>query len=110
MIFYNNQNFQGGYDNENVFDELRLAARTSPQFRFDWFMRSRSSTVIIFTTCSNKAFILQELQRRCNALISMVEKEFADLEIQKPATSSVLPGKGRGTRKQQVFFYKCSIS
>ena len=35
-----------GFDRENVFDELRPAVRQSPQFRFDWFIKSRTSLVI----------------------------------------------------------------
>lgn len=35
-----------GFDRENVFDELRLAVRQSPQFRFDWFIKSRTSLVL----------------------------------------------------------------
>uniref|UniRef100_A0A914YR45 Uncharacterized protein n=1 Tax=Panagrolaimus superbus TaxID=310955 RepID=A0A914YR45_9BILA len=49
-----------GFDNENVYDELRESIRTAPQFRFDWFIKSRTPL---------------ELQRRCQALIAMIEKE-----------------------------------
>lgn len=34
--------------------------RHEPQFRFDWYIKSRTST---------------ELQRRCNTLIGLIEKE-----------------------------------
>ena len=37
-----------------------IQIRTAPQFRFDWFIKSRTAT---------------ELQRRCNTLISLIEKE-----------------------------------
>jgi hypothetical protein len=38
----------------------------------------------------------QELQRRCNTLVAMVEKEFGDLEL--PESSTVT--RTRGTKKQ----------
>ncbi|KAJ8766306.1 hypothetical protein K2173_022365 [Erythroxylum novogranatense] len=46
-----------GYGN---WDELKAAFRTSPMFRFDWFVKSRTT---------------QELARRCDTLIRLVEKE-----------------------------------
>ncbi|KAJ1073700.1 hypothetical protein K5549_006938 [Capra hircus] len=32
-----------GFDKENVYDELRQCIRNSPQFRFDWFLKSRTA-------------------------------------------------------------------
>ncbi|KAG8480940.1 hypothetical protein CXB51_025619 [Gossypium anomalum] len=46
-----------GYGN---WEELKAAFRTSPLFRFDWFVKSRTT---------------QELARRCDTLIRLVEKE-----------------------------------
>ncbi|KAI9386421.1 hypothetical protein POPTR_010G021400v4 [Populus trichocarpa] len=46
-----------GYGN---WDELKAAFRTSALFRFDWFVKSRTT---------------QELARRCDTLIRLVEKE-----------------------------------
>jgi SWI/SNF-related matrix-associated actin-dependent regulator of chromatin subfamily A member 5 len=46
-----------GYGN---WDELKAAFRMSPLFRFDWFVKSRTT---------------QELARRCETLIRLVEKE-----------------------------------
>ncbi|KAL8515572.1 hypothetical protein ACS0TY_014310 [Phlomoides rotata] len=46
-----------GYGN---WDELKAAFRTSPLFRFDWFIKSRTT---------------QELARRCDTLIRLVERE-----------------------------------
>jgi len=46
-----------GYGN---WDELKAAFRMSPLFRFDWFVKSRTT---------------QELTRRCDTLIRLVEKE-----------------------------------
>lgn len=39
--------------------------RASPQFRFDWFIKSRTAL---------------ELQRRCNTLITLIERENLELE------------------------------
>jgi len=36
-----------GFDKENVYDELRQCIRNSPQFRFDWFLKSRTAMVRI---------------------------------------------------------------
>eukprot|EP00126_Sphaerothecum_destruens_P003753 Sdes_comp17535_c0_seq1m6779 len=41
---------QVGYSHENAYEEIRKAIRNSPQFRFDWYFKSRSAL---------------ELQRRC---------------------------------------------
>ncbi|CAN7067800.1 unnamed protein product [Brassica rapa subsp. trilocularis] len=46
-----------GYGN---WDELKTTFKTSPLFSFDWFVKSRSS---------------QELARRCDTLIRLIEKE-----------------------------------
>jgi len=34
-----------GFDKENVYDELRTVVRQAPQFRFDWFIKSRTAIV-----------------------------------------------------------------
>ncbi|XP_050533730.1 chromatin-remodeling complex ATPase chain Iswi-like [Daktulosphaira vitifoliae] len=54
-----------GFDKENVYEELRAAIRCAPQFRFDWFIKSRTAN---------------ELQRRCNTLITLIERENQELE------------------------------
>lgn len=51
-----------GYGN---WDELKAAFRISPLFRFDWFVKSRTT---------------QELTRRCDTLIRLVEKENQEYE------------------------------
>ncbi|PIA61608.1 hypothetical protein AQUCO_00300848v1 [Aquilegia coerulea] len=48
---------KNGYGN---WDELKAAFRASPLFRFDWFIKSRTT---------------QELARRCDTLIRLVERE-----------------------------------
>ena len=49
-----------GFDKDTAFDELRTAVRNAPQFRFNWFLKSRNAA---------------ELQKRCNTLINAIEKE-----------------------------------
>jgi hypothetical protein len=34
-----------GFDRDNVYEELRQAVRLAPQFRFDWFIKSRTAMV-----------------------------------------------------------------
>ncbi|KAK9146857.1 hypothetical protein Sjap_006760 [Stephania japonica] len=71
-----------GYGN---WDELKSAFRTSPLFRFDWFVKSRTT---------------QELARRCDTLIRLVEREnqeFDERERQarkdKKLAKSITPSK-----------------
>ncbi|XP_060580707.1 SWI/SNF-related matrix-associated actin-dependent regulator of chromatin subfamily A member 5-like [Ruditapes philippinarum] len=59
-----------GFDKENVYDELRTAIRQAPQFRFDWFIKSRTA---------------MEIQRRCNTLITLIERENMELEEREKA-------------------------
>merc|ERR1712226_231329 len=59
-----------GFDRDNVYDELRTAVRQAPQFRFDWFIKSRTAV---------------ELQRRCNTLITLIERENLELEEREKA-------------------------
>ncbi|KQK04319.1 probable chromatin-remodeling complex ATPase chain [Brachypodium distachyon] len=54
-----------GYGN---WDELKSAFRMSPLFRFDWFVKSRTT---------------QELARRCDTLIRLVEKENQEYDEQE---------------------------
>ncbi|XP_040379012.1 probable chromatin-remodeling complex ATPase chain [Oryza brachyantha] len=54
-----------GYGN---WDELKAAFRMSPLFRFDWFVKSRTT---------------QELARRCDTLIRLVEKENQEYDEQE---------------------------
>ena len=42
-----------GFDKENVYDELRAAVRQAPQFRFDWFIKSRTALVSQATSFQN---------------------------------------------------------
>ncbi|KAI8337177.1 SNF2 family N-terminal domain-containing protein [Chlamydoabsidia padenii] len=54
-----------GYGNDSVYDNIRQDIRNSPLFRFDWFMKSRTS---------------QEIARRCNTLIGLLQKENSEVE------------------------------
>jgi hypothetical protein len=45
---------------DDVYERIKRDISEFPVFRFDWFFKSRST---------------QELQRRCNTLLSMIEKE-----------------------------------
>ena len=42
-----------GFDKENVYDQIRTAIRNAPQFRFDWFIKSRTALVscVIWEHC-----------------------------------------------------------
>lgn len=56
-----------GYGN---WDELKVAVRNAWQFRFDWFIKSRTAG---------------ELQRRCETLTRLIEKENEELESKRKA-------------------------
>ncbi|KAI0218655.1 SWI/SNF-related matrix-associated actin-dependent regulator of chromatin subfamily A member 5 [Lamellibrachia satsuma] len=77
---------QLGFDKENVYDELRTAVRQAPQFRFDWFIKSRTA---------------MELQRRCNTLITLIERENMELEEREKAEKKKRKGPRSGTPKGQ---------
>ncbi|XP_051152862.1 ISWI chromatin-remodeling complex ATPase CHR11-like [Andrographis paniculata] len=65
-----------GYGNWN---ELKYAFRESPIFRFDWFVRSRTP---------------QELAKRCDTLIRLIEKENQELdESERPTQKDKNLGK-----------------
>ncbi|XP_031639667.1 chromatin-remodeling complex ATPase chain Iswi-like [Contarinia nasturtii] len=72
-----------GFDKENVYEDLRSAVRSSPQFRFDWFLKSRTAL---------------ELQRRCNTLITLIERENQELEEKERLEKKRKPGKANSTQ------------
>ncbi|KAK6173102.1 hypothetical protein SNE40_016626 [Patella caerulea] len=79
-----------GFDKENVYDELRQAVRQAPQFRFDWFIKSRTA---------------MELQRRCNTLITLIERENMELEEREKAEKrkkGSRPGTPKGANKRKA--------
>ncbi|GMH29294.1 hypothetical protein Nepgr_031137 [Nepenthes gracilis] len=78
-----------GYGN---WDELKAAFRTSPLFRFDWFVKSRTT---------------QELARRCDTLIRLVERENQEYDErerqarkEKKLAKSMNPSKRAAARQQ----------
>lgn len=73
-----------GFDKENVYDELRTAVRQAPQFRFDWFLKSRTA---------------MELQRRCNTLITLIERENQEMEDRERAEKRKSKGKAAAQTK-----------
>ena len=56
-----------GYGN---WDQLKVEIRKSWRFRFDWFLKSRTP---------------QELCRRCDTLIRLIEKENEEMELDDKA-------------------------
>ncbi|TKS68369.1 SWI/SNF-related matrix-associated actin-dependent regulator of chromatin subfamily A member 5 [Collichthys lucidus] len=75
-----------GFDKESVYDELRQCIRNSPQFRFDWFLKSRTA---------------MELQRRCNTLITLIERENMELEEREKAEKKKRGPKSGSAQKRK---------
>jgi len=80
-----------GFDKENVYDEIRTAIRNAPQFRFDWFIKSRTAL---------------ELQRRCNTLITLIEKENQELEEREEEERKQ---RKRGPKIKVMLFMWCCV-
>ncbi|XP_036379592.1 probable global transcription activator SNF2L1 [Megalops cyprinoides] len=76
-----------GFDKENVYEELRQCVRNAPQFRFDWFIKSRTA---------------MELQRRCNTLISLIEKENMEIEEKERAEKKKRAPKSQTVHKRKA--------
>merc|ERR1712183_794839 len=78
-----------GFDKENAYEELRAAVRNAPQFRFDWFIKSRTA---------------MELQRRCNTLITLIERENHEIEEKEKAEKKKKTGTGgkAGDKKRKA--------
>merc|ERR1712218_515578 len=76
-----------GFDKENVYEELRAAVRNAPQFRFDWFIKSRTA---------------MELQRRCNTLITLIEKEMNEIEEREKAEKKNKKGAKSENKKESA--------
>ncbi|SJL09809.1 related to ISW2-ATPase component of a two subunit chromatin remodeling complex [Armillaria ostoyae] len=82
-----------GLQTDDVYDKIKRDIMESPLFRFDWFFKSRSP---------------QELQRRCNTLLGMIEKE-AETTMPHLVTSSS-KGKKRANEEVSVSKSKKSAS
>merc|ERR1712119_116775 len=74
-----------GFDKENVYEDLRAAVRCAPQFRFDWFIKSRTA---------------MELQRRCNTLIMLIEKEMNEIEEREKSERKKMAGKSTDKKRK----------
>merc|ERR1711994_1140377 len=75
-----------GFDKENVYEDLRAAVRCAPQFRFDWFIKSRTA---------------MELQRRCNTLITLIERENHEIEEKEKAEKRKKSGGSKNDKKRK---------
>merc|ERR1711944_386462 len=75
-----------GFDKENVYEDLRAAVRCAPQFRFDWFIKSRTA---------------MELQRRCNTLITLIERENNEIEEKEEAEKKNKKGSNKSDAKKE---------
>ncbi|TBU58147.1 SNF2 family DNA-dependent ATPase [Dichomitus squalens] len=69
-----------GMQAEDVYERIKKDITEFPVFRFDWFFKSRSP---------------QELQRRCNTLLGMIEKEAEGKQAEEVKTKGT-KGKKRG--------------
>jgi SWI/SNF-related matrix-associated actin-dependent regulator of chromatin subfamily A member 5 len=69
-----------GMRTDDVYERIKKDISEFPVFRFDWFFKSRSP---------------QELQRRCNTLLGMIEKEAEQEEIRAKSGGSSSRGKVR---------------
>jgi SWI/SNF-related matrix-associated actin-dependent regulator of chromatin subfamily A member 5 len=69
-----------GMRTDDVYERIKKDISEFPVFRFDWFFKSRSP---------------QELQRRCNTLLGMIEKEAEQEEIRSKSGGSSSRGKVR---------------
>ena len=66
-----------GMQADDVYERIKKDISEFPVFRFDWFLKSRSP---------------QELQRRCNTLLGMIEKEE---EMRQSEEAKLKPTKGK---------------
>ncbi len=62
-----------GLKTDDVYERIKQDITEFPVFRFDWFFKSRTP---------------QELQRRCNTLLTMIEKE-TEGEVEEEAKEEV---------------------
>ncbi|KAI0005017.1 SNF2 family DNA-dependent ATPase [Russula compacta] len=69
-----------GMRTDDVYERIKKDISEFPVFRFDWFFKSRSP---------------QELQRRCNTLLGMIEKEAEQEEMRAKSGGSSSRGKKR---------------
>ncbi|PPQ92882.1 hypothetical protein CVT25_009769 [Psilocybe cyanescens] len=77
--------FHYGMQADDVYERIKKDITEFPVFRFDWFFKSRSP---------------QELQRRCNTLLGMIEKE-EETRMSEEAKLKPTKGKKRGIEEVQ---------
>ncbi|PPR03483.1 hypothetical protein CVT26_007889 [Gymnopilus dilepis] len=77
--------FHYGMQADDVYERIKKDITEFPVFRFDWFFKSRSP---------------QELQRRCNTLLGMIEKE-EETRLSEEAKLRPTKGKKRGIDEVQ---------
>ncbi|KAK7051471.1 chromatin remodeling complex Adenosinetriphosphatase [Paramarasmius palmivorus] len=75
-----------GMQTEDVYERIKKDITEFPVFRFDWFFKSRSP---------------QELQRRCNTLLGMIEKEAEAKQQEELKNKGGSKGKKRGIEEVQ---------
>ncbi|ESK92420.1 chromatin remodelling complex atpase chain isw1 [Moniliophthora roreri MCA 2997] len=75
-----------GMQAEDVYEQIKKDITEFPVFRFDWFFKSRSP---------------QELQRRCNTLLGMIEKEAEAKQQEEMKNKGGSKGKKRGIEEVQ---------
>ncbi|KAF8167097.1 P-loop containing nucleoside triphosphate hydrolase protein [Crassisporium funariophilum] len=75
-----------GMQQEDVYERIKKDITEFPVFRFDWFFKSRSP---------------QELQRRCNTLLGMIEKEEEARVSEEAKARPAAKGKKRGIEEVQ---------
>lgn len=75
-----------GMRTDDVYERIKKDITEFPVFRFDWFFKSRSP---------------QELQRRCNTLLGMIEKEAETKQAEEVKVKGP-KGKVRNSRRPQV--------
>jgi SWI/SNF-related matrix-associated actin-dependent regulator of chromatin subfamily A member 5 len=71
-------------------ERIRMEIRRAPQFRFDWYFKSRNS---------------HEIQKRCDAIVKMTEKEIEDIrkreEEEKVEAAAKAKAREENTAQQQ---------
>jgi len=75
--------FHYGMQADDVYERIKKDITEFPVFRFDWFFKSRSP---------------QELQRRCNTLLGMIEKEAETKQQEEMKAKGAAKGKVRMLR------------
>lgn len=73
-------------------DQLKIEARKSWQFRFDYFLKSRSTL---------------ELARRCDTLMRFIEKENQEIEEEEKERQRARDAERRRKEAAKVYAHPC---